>query len=294
MKTKMIKAVLYLILLSLFTTLLIGCNNEDASALIEWSFDDEILDWNDVPSAKYYEIILFEDDRVTPIDHLDYNLYAYDSHYSFYPFQNGDYNVKIIIYDESGEEHVSDMIEISLDRDSQHVQSIGMNYQNDLVSWTDLALNNPSFVNYTVKINDETFDTEENAYHFENHDLKICEIRVRANYTDGSSLYSEPFYAYGTDLVEMKTATHELSSNAPFTYDFDTDETIIAVVGNYNFQSIHVLPREIAKIEGNTLELNRYYLEREGNSEETDSLMILIRFTVITREKVYVFTLLNE
>lgn len=280
------KRVLLLSIMLVLIPLLVGCNNYREAGFIKWAYNDLILDWKDVKEADYYQIVIYQDDLVTPADLFGEALYAYDSNFSFADYRDDNFNLKIIAVYSDGTEEESEIIQFEVNREFQQPVSWGGNYFGDMLSWSNLSEDNLDFVNYTIKINDEEIEVNENQYYIGDYEPGIYKYQVRANYTEGSSLWSRAIYL-GLDIgVETKNLIYDISTNEDFIYSFDESEKVVAVIGDYNLFSNYILSNDVAKIDRSTLTMNQFYIRCEYSILQSENPK-LIRFRVVTEEKIY-------
>ncbi len=282
-----------LIILTVFIT--VGCSSYQDAGIIRWSYNDDILEWKDVPNATYYQLMFYESDLVTPISLVYYNYYAYDSNFSFFDFPKDDYNLKILVFYEDENYDESEIISITINRNFEHVKRIGVNYLGNSVSWPEISMNqsDSDFTDYTIRINEEEFNIDEANYSLADYEAGIYKIQVRANYTEGVSIWSKPFYAIYKMTSETINVYYDTTSNENFRYSFPEDEEVQAVLGVYNIALNVELPNQIVDRNASDIEINRYYIENEGKMEEVEYLQIIISFTIITDKSVYRLNLTN-
>jgi len=284
--------------------LLNSCVSYHQAGIIEWTYKDELLDWKDVKNASYYEIEFFQTDQSTkeavmplqPLPLGDYKTFAYASHYSFYGLAvNQTYNVKVKVYYEDGTTDESDLINISHEVDFPYPTQLGFGaYVGDVLSWTDMSDSNLNLINYTLKINDDSFDLDNNIFNMDSYDGGVYKFQVKANYETGSSEWTKPYYAairLSNDEGNMLQANYDCNSGKDFTYTLDSDKDIIAVIGKYYIYSYRApLPEEIVTIDGSKLTLNHYYLEAENAEPQS----IIMQIYIITEDTPYTLYILNE
>ncbi len=282
-------------LVILIVAITLGCNNYQDAGLIKWSFNNETLEWKAVSDAKYYKIIFYEDNLVTPVNILNYHLYAYDSNFSFFNFPENEYYLKILVFYEDGNYEESEIINFSLQRDFQHVHSIGSNYLGTSVSWSEVSSkqSDSNFQDYTIRINEEEINIDENEYSLADYEAGIYKIQVRVNYEEGVSSWSKPFYAFYKITLETIQVYYDIASGENFSYSYPKDEEVVAVIGDYNIDFNDELPNQIVNINGSNFEVNKYYIENEGNTEEVEHLQIIISFMIITDKSLYLMNLTN-
>ena len=190
------KKFVLLFVLFAFLPLLNSCSMNDAG-IIKWTYKDELLDWKDIKSATYYELVFYQTDPdtgevVTPLTPAfmgEFIAYAYDSQYSFYGLANHySYNLKIKVYYEDGSTEDSDLIHITHDLDFPYPIQFGFGeYVGYGLSWHMYSEGVSDLVNYTLRINGEEFDIDTNQYDMDDYDSGIYKIQIRVNYETGSS-----------------------------------------------------------------------------------------------------------
>ncbi|MBU1145653.1 MAG: hypothetical protein KJ971_07385 [Firmicutes bacterium] len=286
-----------ILMIGLFFTIVLlisGCsNNQD---IIQWTYDDDLLDWQDVEGAQYYQIIFYDDDLETETDNgHDYMFYAYGSEFSFFLYPNeASYHVKIKIIYEDETFELSDIINVSISRQFNHPTGIGSSSATQNLEWQNVGYGLEDFINYTVKVNDdEEYNVEEAMFEMSGFNEGVYKVEVCANYTDGTSKWSSPFYAninVGGDILSIY---YDTNSNEDFSYTFDEEVNILSVRGNYNFDSFDDLTDDIVQISDSTITINHYYIQNEGNLTEGIYTNIL-HLLVVSDNQIYTVYLVNH
>ncbi len=257
------KSISIFFMLFILLTLLSGCSTQDAG-IIQWNYKNNSIDWKDVDNAAYYQLIFYEDDLETEL----YNLiptYSYDSIYSLYQSDNNTtYNLIIKVFYEDGTQEESDWIQFTINRDYQYptfsdVQGVFLSH----FSWTDIGVDDDDLVNYTLKIDNNEYTVETNSYDLSELSEGIHEIKVRANYSEGSSIWSEICYLSISVEIESLNVYYDISSSEDFTYTIDGLSDVIYIKGYYNLDVRKAPISGVVTVSGDTINVNRYYLLNE-------------------------------
>lgn len=293
----MMKKILLVLILFMFIPILNGCTND--AGIIKWTLKDEVLDWKNVKDAAYYKIIFYQDDLVTEDswtnDHFTF--IAYSSEYSFYGIggNTATFYIKVKVFYEDDTTDESDVFQIDINRDYLYPTKVSIGeYVGHVLSWTDMSYDNPNFKNYTVEVNDDKFDMVTNRLDLEDYDDGIYKIQVKANYEDGSSIWTHPYYANKNVAGDSLQDSYDPTSGEDYSYTLDNGSDIVAVQGSYYiYNSNAPLPDDIVSIDGSTFTVNHYYIETEGHIAD-NSYSIIMQFYIITETNVYSLYLMNE
>ena len=60
----MMKKMLNILVLLFLVFFLSSCSNNNDAGIIKWNFSNDVLNWNDVKDAVYYELVFYPDNKM--------------------------------------------------------------------------------------------------------------------------------------------------------------------------------------------------------------------------------------
>jgi hypothetical protein len=261
-----------------------------ATGINDWTFEDNVLSWEAVDGARYYELILYddEDNEITTIDPL----FVYGTSFDFASLFRAESEFDLIIkaFLEDGTTKESNRIQFILEIPYPHPVSIGKNYLSTRIEWQQAMGEN--LIDYTVRVNGVDQNVGTNYLEITDlYDDGIYQVQVRANYQGGSSAWTEPYWYSVQQDLESIYVFFEPTENQNVRYTFDND--IVAVTGYYLLSSNRVLPELIAEINGAELTLNRFYVFNPNVDTLSENMLFGI-VTVYTEDAVYPLYITNN
>jgi hypothetical protein len=254
---------------------------QDAGIIKNWRIDNRYLLWEEVDEAAYYEILFFnEDDFEHPISFDNY--YVYAPEFSLATFNNDtDYFVKIRTTLTSKESIDSEIIQFRLDDKFPFPLILGSNDKYPGINWEDLSLNYSSLEDYTLLINGETYTTDEHALNLSFIDANIYEIYIRANYTQGHSVYTPVYYILHSSINSSRVSVYyDSNENEDLEFSLELAEPIMYIEGA-NRSNYSILDESIISYADSVFTLNRFFIENNGTSP------IYTHLNIVTENFVY-------
>lgn len=213
----------------------------------------------------------------------------YDAVMPLSPFRfNTTYYIKIQAVTSDGVKDVTNVFAFERASDFPFPRTIGSNYAITDLSWEPVDYGELTLRDYSIEINGEKYSAVDNTFSIPDPQDVLYQVRVRANYESGSSMWSDIFYVNLTEITVLDVY-YDVSSDAIPTFELPVEDDIIYVVGEYLLVD-RVLPDSIALITGNSFQLNPYYIYKpeEPLPYVNDILLDLTVATANEQFKIYI------
>jgi hypothetical protein len=253
---------------------LIACTDlPDAGVIKNWHFEDDVLDWDDVSGANYYQLKFYDEDGNEDVVSNRSAIRSYESFYDFYRFSNlYDLFFKIEVIDKDGSVRVSDMIQISIDRTYPRPKYVGGQYLTQYLTWDNDGSERDDFLNYTLMINDEEHIVKSAEYDMTDYEPDIYEIIIIANYEEGSSLPSKPHFMFWQMETVSESIYFDFDQPEDLVFDLVDDAEVLAIKGTVGMFREY-LPEKVAYVDDQQLIVTVDYIIAEA--KDTDIVMTI-------------------
>lgn len=271
----------------LLVTILTACGSK---GLNDWSFKKNVLQWGAVNDAQYYELVLYDEDGNLLENALQ--MFVYDNQVDLgQTFRSGQaFHLIIKAFLEDGTTEESELIHVTVDIEYPHPRTLGKNYMSTKLDWAYEP--SSEVVDYTVRINDDEINTTELFIDIENaYDNGIYQVQVKANYANGSSEWTEPYWYSVRQEIEEVYVFFDPSDKEDVTITFDED--IEAITGKYLLSNPRLLPESVASINGNQVTLNQYYIFNPSIDTFSENMFFNV-LTLYSENTVYVLYITND
>lgn len=292
----MIKTIFRVLLFSFFMIVLISCDDkQDYGYIKNFYIQNEIIYWDDVEDAKFYEVTYYYDDEQSNKDNL---LYGKEITYISQTKSNNQYmypGFKITIRTHYEDNHTEESHFITLYykriEDSSPRWITYLPFESNAIYW-DIPDNIETIVDFTVLVNGNEYNVTENEFYIEEHlsnseiDNTLLKIQVKTNYQDGSSQFSNVFYGFFHFMNSIELNKIELGYNPNINDDvihrFTQGEISTIVYMNPLSDLIEELPQGAFHINDSQIILNKYFLENLNSD-----------IYIITIDNVYAISMTN-
>lgn len=266
------RGLVVILLFALFT--LSSCTANNAGIIKNWKVENDILSWDAVDGATYYEILWYQNENSDSLL-ISQGYYVYDSNMALAQIaKNKDIYIAIRVHLSDGTTEDSEMMHFKQDIQFPYPSSIGGNYIRTNLMWYDLSDEYPSLINYTIKVNDEEYTVNTNEFDLTAIEANIYEIYVKANYTGGQSEYSPVYYVTHLLPNENTTLYYDPSLNQNLSFSLSLTMPVVYIHGEYVLNR-DILDDSIITISGNDFILNRYYIESQSSGPYYGSIYIV-------------------
>ncbi len=261
----------------------------DAGVIQNWKLENMKLSWDDVESATYYTLDFYNEDyeRIQLVQETDY-IYTLISEYDLSMFNPElDYIIKIIVHYQDKSTEESEFIEFTPSGDFPVVFGVGTNYLRTQLEFLPYYPSDDEIVDFTLEINGEEFVTAETIFNIEDFETNYLKIRLKINYENYSSDYSDFYYIVRNTDIDNINVIYDFNSNEDLVLDLENDTDIVAVKDSRNNFNILIFEDEgvfTVDDQGNMI-VSKDYL----NIFYTDQINEPITFlTIFTEDKVFI------
>ena len=282
-------SIIFILFLLTFTMSCI--KKQDYGIITGFYIKDSIIYWDDIEDAIYYEIFVDGDMIYDPFT------YTFVSESKVFTVTNSgiEYNIQIKVFYENSDPVMSDTITFFEEAEEYITPSrVGRNYMATEFSWyCNYTKDNPP-INYTLLINGEktTVETNEVSVADLNLESGVYKIQVRANYENGSSDYSIPYYKLIGESYESMNIEYMTGSNEDLIIPFENAQDIIAVEDARNIMYAFIESGDgIITINKDSIVISKEYLNMFSGVYDYTSL--LSQFRIYTEDSSYLLSIMG-
>lgn len=273
----MLRQKLLLFFIAFISLGLLSCTDlPDAGIIQNWHLEDDVLDWDDVKDAQYYQFKFFLEDGTEDVVSNTTPIRTYDSAYDFYRFSNqSDLFFKIEVILEDGSKILSELIQLTIERPFPRPKYVGGDYIQTQLTWDSYGSERADFLNYTLIINDQEHVVETSMFDMSDYEPAIYEITIIANYEGGSSLPSKPHYLFWRLDVISESIYYDVTQPEDLVYDLADEAEVFVIRGKMGVFHEY-LPESVAYIEDNQLIVSSTYITTEANQDGPGPILLVI------------------
>lgn len=233
------RSLLILMTLLLFTSFL-GCNQTttedlpDAGIIQNYRLENMTLSWDKIEDAVFYTFE-FYDEEYEYIEFQPVPLFSLVPKYDFSIFNTSvNYQLKIVVHYSDKTTETSDYIPLFTAGYCPPITSMSIGYLKDNLTFVSHYDGFDEAVNYTLEINGTEYTTTEYIFDITGFDTDYLKVRVKLNFLEESSEFSEYYYLPIHIYGEAIYADYDYDADEELVIDLGDDEDVIVISDSKN------------------------------------------------------------